>query len=140
MRPEMAVAHDYATVGLSLKAHPMSFYRDELAERGVREAGDLRDERACPHGTRVSVAGIVLMRQRPGTASGIVFMTLEDETGIANLIIRPGVYTRYRKAARHGVCLIAHGQVERQGEVVHVMVRRVEDLGAGLRTTTRDFH
>jgi DNA polymerase III alpha subunit len=140
MRPDMAVAHDYATVGLSLKAHPMSFYRETLATRGVLEAGRLRDERACPHGTRVSVAGVVLMRQRPGTASGIVFMTLEDETGIANLIIRPRVYTRYRKAARHGVCLIAHGHVERQGEVVHVVVRSVEDMGAGLRTTTRDFH
>jgi error-prone DNA polymerase len=81
------------------------------------------------------------MRQRPGTASGIVFMTLEDETGIANLIIRPRIYQRYRKAARHSVCLIAHGTVERQGEVIHVIVDKVESIDAAtLRARSRDFH
>lgn len=140
MPPDLAVAHDYATVGLSLKAHPMSFFRDDLAAQGVCPAEDLRDPRRCAQNRRVSVAGVVLMRQRPGTASGIVFMTLEDETGIANLIIRPRIYLRFRKVARHAVCLIAHGHVERQGEVVHVIVHRVEDINAKLQAKSRDFH
>ena len=83
------------------------------------------------------------MRQRPSTASGVVFITIEDETGVANLIVRPHVYERYRRAARHGVILRAHGAVERAGDVVHVMVRRLGTLDDRLRdlqSRSRDFH
>ncbi|MHC5001774.1 MAG: error-prone DNA polymerase [Planctomycetota bacterium] len=140
--PVRQVMHDYEAVQLSLKAHPMSFLRERLRRSGAIEACGLRDEQRWPHGRRVAVAGICLVRQRPSTASGIVFMTLEDETGIANLIVRPPIYERCRKAARHGIVLLAHGRVERQGEVVHVLVDVVEDLDdelADLRRRSRDF-
>jgi error-prone DNA polymerase len=142
LAPERHVIQDYAATGLSLKAHPMSFHRARLGRTRVRPASDLKDPARCPNGTPVTVAGIVLVRQRPGTASGIVFMTIEDETGVANLIIRPGVYLRYRPAARHSVCVIARGVIERQGEVVHVMVSRIDALlgDDGLTTSSRDFH
>ncbi len=89
------------------------------------------------------MAGLVLVRQRPGTASGIVFMTLEDETGVANLIVRPPIYQRHRKAARHGVVVLARGRVERQGDVVHILVHRLEDAQgalASLSARARNFH
>ncbi len=136
------VVQDYAAIGLSLKAHPVSFLRAQLAAQGAVPAAELRNERSWPHGARAAVAGLVLVRQRPGTASGIVFMTLEDETGTANLIVRPRVYDRYRKAARHGVLILARGTVERQGNVVHLMVRSLEDADralAELASRSRDF-
>ncbi len=118
----------------------------EKLPAGVLRCGELRTTR---HGRRVAVAGLVTCRQRPGTAKGIVFMTLEDETGMANLIIRPEVWERDREVARGRIAVVAEGVVERQGEVVHVMVRRVHDLGAvlaaravpqGLKHASRDFH
>ena len=99
-------------------------------------------ERWC-NGRAIAVAGIVLVRQRPSTASGIVFMTIEDETGVANLIVRPHIFDRYRKAARHSTILIARGAVERQGNVVHVLVRSLVDFDqsmADLVARSRDFH
>ena len=94
------------------------------------------------HGRRLAVAGLVLVRQRPGTASGVVFITLEDETGIANLIIRPRVWERNAAIARGKPALIAAGVVERQGEVVHLMVNRLYDLSAviaDIKPQSRDF-
>jgi error-prone DNA polymerase len=90
----------------------------------------------------VSVAGVVLIRQRPGTASGIVFVTLEDETGVVNLIIRPAVYEQYRPAIRHAALLAADGYIERQGRVQHVMATRLRDLSdvlSGFVHPSRDF-
>jgi error-prone DNA polymerase len=110
-----------------LKAHPVSFVRDQLADLRVTPNHELADERAYPHGTRVTVAGLVLVRQRPGTASGVVFITIEDETGTANLIVRPKIYETFRKQLRHAVLLIAAGTIERQGQVVHIMVRQARD-------------
>jgi error-prone DNA polymerase len=137
------VVQDYASVGLSLKAHPVSFLREQLAARGAVPAAQLADARLWPHGSRTAAAGLVLVRQRPGTASGIVFMTLEDETGTANLIVRPPVYERYRRAARHGVIVLARGRVERQGAVVHLLAESIEsaeeELG-GLLAASRDFY
>ncbi|MCA9280478.1 MAG: error-prone DNA polymerase [Phycisphaeraceae bacterium] len=141
--PLSRTIHDYATTGLSLKPHPLAYLRSHLDALGVATSRELADEDRSPHGRRVRVAGIVLVRQRPGTASGIVFITMEDETGIANLILRPKVYKRFRSAARHAVVILAHGTVERQGSVVHVMTRRVEsidDLVTGIATRTRNFH
>ncbi len=94
------------------------------------------------NGQRVAVAGLVLVRQRPSTASGIVFMTLEDETGIANLVVRPNIWDRDRTAARGKAALLADGVVQRDGEVIHVMVRRLYDLSellVNLRTRQRDI-
>ena len=86
--------HDYTSTGLSLKAHPLSFLRPRLDQLGVTRNVRLLDSAACPDRMPIIVAGLVLIRQRPSTASGIVFMTIEDETGIANLIFRPRILDR----------------------------------------------
>jgi error-prone DNA polymerase len=94
------------------------------------------------HGRPVRVAGIVLVRQRPGTAKGITFVTLEDETGAANLIIRPDVWRRFREAALGATLLLAHGRLQRQGEVIHVLCTRLENLSEtldDLAPPSRDF-
>jgi error-prone DNA polymerase len=134
------VLSDYATTGLSLKRHPIALVRPELARLGIRRAKDVV---SLGHGSRVSVCGLVLIRQRPGTASGIVFITLEDETGIVNLIVRPKLYERFRSAARHSAVLQCDGTLERRGDIVHVMARRLIDRSqilAGLDISSRDFH
>jgi error-prone DNA polymerase len=133
------VMTDYATGGLSLKAHPLSLIRDQLKSRRIITASELSKlDRGW-----VRVAGLVLIRQRPGTASGIVFETIEDETGVVNLIIRPDIYEKHRPAARHAGLLECHGYVERQGKVIHVMAKRMFDLShllAGYELSSRDFH
>ena len=141
--PELSVHEevlaDYRTVSLSLKGHPVSMIRDELDRRRVCRTADLK---TINHGRYLRVAGVVLVRQRPGTAKGITFITLEDETGIANLIVRPEIMDRYRKAARTASVLIAHGSLEKHGEVIHVMVNRLEsasDLLRPLPSQSRDF-
>jgi error-prone DNA polymerase len=137
------VVQDYTATGLSLRQHPLSFLRKRLSAMGVSPAGQLRDERLWPPGRRIKVAGAVLVRQRPSTASGTLFITLEDETGICNLMIRPAVYEQFRKAARHSAILLAEGTVQRQGQVVHVVVRRLEDISPQLKELmvhSRDFH
>ena len=112
---------------------------------GVTPASRLRDDRRFPQNTPIAVAGLVLVRQRPATASGVLFITLEDETGVANLIVRPHIYERCRKAIRHSVGIIAWGHVERQGLVVHILVERVENIrqrisgDAGVAVVSRDF-
>ncbi len=133
------VAADYQTAGLSLKRHPVALVRPLLKQKGILSSADLLTTDA---GRWVKVAGLVLIRQRPGTASGIVFETLEDETGIINLIIRPDIYERNRPAARHATFAQADGYVERQGKVIHIMVKRMHDLSHLLRNSTvksRDF-
>ncbi len=122
---EEVVLADYETVGLSLTAHPIGLVRDALARQRVRPAKALKSAR---NGQWMKVAGLVLVRQRPSTAKGIVFCTLEDETGVANLIIAPDVYRRYRAVAHGAVALVAEGKAERLGEVVHLKVTRVTDL------------
>jgi error-prone DNA polymerase len=136
------VREDYHATGLSLKAHPMSFFREALAAQGVVTAWELSDAARCPNGRSVEVAGVVLIRQRPGTASGIVFITLEDETGIANLIVRPRTYDRCRAAARHSPYIRVRGRVERSGAVVHVQAVKIARLAVEEETAgprSRDF-
>ncbi|MBL8762360.1 MAG: error-prone DNA polymerase [Phycisphaerae bacterium] len=143
LEPSRLVHHDYAATGLSLKAHPIAFLRERLAALHVETARDIEDAAKFPHGSRAGVAGIVLHRQRPGTAGGILFMTLEDETGKANLIVRPDVFEKYRAAAKLGVSLLVRGLVERNGRVVHVLVSQIEsidDWQPGLCARSRDFH
>jgi len=137
------VVRDYHAVGLSLKAHPISFIREALTRRRVLTAAQIRDEQCCPHGRMARVAGIVLFRQRPGTAKGVMFMTLEDETGRADLIVRPHVYLRYSTAALYGRTIMAHGRVERDGRVVHLLPTRIEEVTdetPSLPAMSRDFH
>lgn len=145
--PHRAVVYDYASVGLSLKAHPVSFMRKQLDELNVIRAADLKDPRLCPHGRKIAVAGLALVRQRPGTASGIIFITLEDETGVANLVVRPHIYERHKRALRHSVGMIAWGKVERAGDVIHVLVVRARDLrdaatihAQPIASVSRNFH
>jgi len=134
-----AVLADYRAMGLSLRAHPLSFLRTELDKRGVVPAVELA---TAPRGEPVRVAGLVLVRQRPSTAKGVTFVTLEDETGVANLIIRPAVWRRCRRAALRAVLLLAHGRLQREQDVIHVLVTRLEDLSdhvSPLGPQSRDF-
>lgn len=139
MSPAEEVLADYRTAGLSLRGHPLGFLRRELAKRKIVPAQSLE---TLPDGSSISVAGIVLVRQRPGTAKGITFVTLEDETGTANLIIRLAVWKRYRPAALSATVLLAHGRLQRQGQVIHVLATRLEDLSPWLKqldSQSRDF-
>jgi error-prone DNA polymerase len=134
------VVHDYDATGLSLAAHPIGLVRAALREQKV---GTAKEVAAARSGARVSVAGLVTHRQRPGTAQGIVFITLEDETGHANLIVRPEVWEKYRAIGRTKIALVATGRVERVGRVVHVQVSRLADLSRKIAPVTaksRDFH
>jgi error-prone DNA polymerase len=133
------ITTDYNTTGLSLKRHPVALIREKLDKRGIIPAAKLN---RTPAGRWVKVAGLVLIRQRPGTASGIVFETLEDETGIVNLVVMPDIYEHYRPAARYAKLAQADGYVERQGQVVHVKVQRMQDLTrliADCDVSSRDF-
>ncbi|MEM9661055.1 MAG: error-prone DNA polymerase [Planctomycetota bacterium] len=137
------IISDYSATGLSLKAHPVSLLREHLNTLGVVTAASLRSESACPQGLEVSVAGLVLCRQRPGTASGVTFITLEDETSIANLIIWRDTFERFRQVGRLASLMLARGTVERAGPVVHVHVRELKSLDSRLtnfETSSRDFH
>ncbi len=134
------VAEDYRTVGLSLKAHPCRFFRGRLAAKGVRPAEDLASIRA---GARVRVAGLVLIRQRPGTAKGVTFVTLEDETGVANLVVWRDRFEAERRTVMTARFLLAEGRLQRERDVLHLVAERFEDLTAwlgDLRTQSRDFH
>jgi error-prone DNA polymerase len=131
---------DYSTSGLSLKQHPLALVRSILKAEKIVTAAEVQQ---MTGGQWVKVAGLVLIRQRPGTASGIVFETLEDETGVVNLIVRPDIFEKYHAAARHAGLLECHGYIERQGQVVHVMAKRLFDrseLIRGYELTSRDFH
>lgn len=126
--PDMAlgaqVAADYAAQGLSLKRHPMAFFRRRVAAECIVPTQALL---ATSAGRRVAVAGLVLVRQRPGTASGIIFITLEDETGIANLIVRQPIFARHRQIVMTATLLAARGRVEREGDVIHILVEELFD-------------
>ncbi len=108
---------DYAGTGLTIGRHPMALRRDELAMRGVMRAIDLRSAR---QGRRVRVAGMVITRQRPGTAKGFVFLTLEDETGIANIIVRPDLFARDRLVIVEEPFLLVDGVLQNQDGVTSV--------------------
>jgi error-prone DNA polymerase len=130
---------DYNTTGLSLKAHPVSFYRLQLDHWKIIPANQLAEH---THHQRVRVAGLVLLRQRPSTAKGITFVTLEDETGTINLIVRQQVWDRYHAIARRSPAWIATGQLQNRQSIIHVVVSRLEDLASRLRelqVRSRDF-
>jgi error-prone DNA polymerase len=120
------VVEDYVATGLSLKAHPVGFFREELARRGIMRNVDHHSE-TVPPDTMLTVAGLVLTRQMPG-AKGVVFVTLEDETGIANIIVWPKVFARHRRVVMTSRFLAVRGRLQRAGIVVHVLAQSFIDL------------
>jgi error-prone DNA polymerase len=142
--PEMSAGErlvaDYAGTGLTVGPHPMGFRRRELATRGVLRAIDLPQVRT---GRRVRTAGMVITRQRPGTAKGFVFLTLEDETGIANVIVRPDVYARDRAIVVDSPFLLVEGILQVQDGVTAIKAERMERLEgllASMAVESHDFH
>ncbi len=132
---------DYQSSGMTLRDHPLSFIRADLDKCGVSLATSLTDE--SKKDRRCRVAGLVLIRQRPATAKGITFMTLEDETGTANLVVHVNTWERFRKIARGATAIIAHGILQQQHGTIHLVVDRMEDLTPLLGEVgnkSRDFH
>jgi error-prone DNA polymerase len=127
------VVNDYRTLRLSLKAHPMSFLRSRVAASRILSCADLKQAR---DGAQVSVAGVVLVRQRPGSAQGVVFMTIEDETGVTNSVIWPQVLERMRKVVMGARLVVVHGRVQRHEDIIHVVAQRLEDRSDWLRLLT----
>ena len=131
---------DYATVGLSLRNHPLALLRGRLSELRLRTLGEAK---AREHGRLVRTAGLVINRQRPGTASGVIFLTLEDETGHLNVIVWRDLAERQRREVLDAPLLGVAGIIEREGPVCHLIAGRLEDHGellGGLETKSRDFH
>jgi error-prone DNA polymerase len=127
---------DYATTGVAVGDHAMKVIRASLPA-SYKNARELE---TTPHGSTVSTAGLVICRQRPGTASGVVFVTLEDETGFVNLILWPKTFERWRHVATTSSLLVAHGKVERDGSVVYVVPERLERLSLyDVPSMSRDF-
>jgi error-prone DNA polymerase len=138
MRLSEHVAEDYRTTGLSLKAHPCAFFRRALTRKGAIPAADLK---AQGDGRRVRTAGLVLNRQRPDTAKNVMFATLEDETGVANLVIWDRLFQAERRTLMTSGFLFVEGRLQIAHDVVHLVVERVADLTpylARLRVATPD--
>ena len=125
MLPGEHVVEDYRTLHLSLKAHPVSFLRADLTARGILRHSQLV---SIASGRRVTVAGLVLVRQRPGTASGVIFMTLEDETDIANVIVWPKIFEAYRPVVLGTRLISVTGRLQNEAGVVHIIADRLDDL------------
>ncbi|HBK07114.1 MAG TPA: error-prone DNA polymerase, partial [Acetobacteraceae bacterium] len=124
------VVEDYRSTGLSLRRHPVSFLRPDLATRRIVRCADLETIR---DGKRIEVAGIILVRQRPGSARGVLFVTIEDETGHANLILWPSVFEAQRRLVLSASMIACRGKLQREGEVIHVIAEHLTDLSALLR-------
>jgi error-prone DNA polymerase len=135
MSPSQHVAEDYRTTSLSLKAHPVGFFREDLTGMGVVRCETLKDVRDK---RRLSVGGLVLVRQRPGTAKGVVFLTLEDETGIANIVVWRDAFEANRRIVMGSSFLVVHGQVQSESGVVHVVAERFTDLSHRLGEMRED--
>ena len=129
------VVADYQTTRLSLKAHPMSFLRKSMGPQGYVTTTALEGMR---NGQQVKLAGIVLIRQRPGSAKGVCFITMEDETGVANLVIWPKVMTAFRKVIMRARVIDVRGMVQRSDDVVHVVAHHLEDRSDVLECLAND--
>ncbi|OYV88845.1 MAG: error-prone DNA polymerase, partial [Acidiphilium sp. 37-60-79] len=123
------VVEDYTHLGLSLRSHPVAYLRDELRHQKIIPCDQLMSAR---DGKFLETAGIVLVRQRPGSAKGVMFITIEDETGIANLVIWPNLYEKQRRIILSSGMIAVYGQVQREGEVVHLIAHRLADMSAAL--------
>jgi error-prone DNA polymerase len=134
------IVGDYRSVGLTLRRHPLALLRERLHKLKLRNAEEVANAR---HGQFIRTAGIVTCRQRPATASGVIFVTLEDETGNVNVIVWNHVADRQRRELLGSRLLAVHGEVQREGLVVHVLARKLEDLSpllGRLATSSHDFH
>jgi error-prone DNA polymerase len=134
------IVADYAALGLTLRRHPLALLRARLKKRGIRDAAGVA---AARNGEMVRAAGIVTCRQRPATASGVIFVTLEDETGYVNLVVWNDLAERQRRELLGARLLEVTGEVQKQGLVVHILARRLGDLTpllGRLSTTSHDFH
>jgi error-prone DNA polymerase len=128
------VVEDYRHVSLSLRAHPVSFVRGELQKRRMVTCAEAMNSR---DGRRVELAGIVLMRQRPGSAKGVMFATIEDERASANLVIWSKVYERFRSEILSSAMIGVRGRVQREGDITHIIVDRLENLSGLLASVGR---
>jgi error-prone DNA polymerase len=131
---------DYASLGLTLGRHPLALLRPRLKRMHLATAADIQ---AAANGTRARTAGIVTCRQRPGTAKGVVFVTLEDETGYTNVVVWARLVEEQRRELMGASLLGVHGVVQKEGEVVHLVAQRLVDhsrLLGRLATSSRDFH
>jgi error-prone DNA polymerase len=134
------IVGDYATMGLTLRRHPLALLRERLKKQRIQTAAEVADSR---NGQFIRAAGIVTCRQRPATASGVIFVTLEDETGYVNLIVWNDLADRQRKELLGSRLLAVSGEVQREGRVVHILARRLEDLSpllGRLSPASHDFH
>ena len=133
--PEMTmgeeVIQDYKMLSLSLKRHPLALLRAKLKPFGLTQNYCLNQ---MAPGQHVKVAGLVLVQQRPSTAKGVIFTTLEDETGVANIIIWPPIFERYRKIMLNAKLLGVEGELQREGIVIHVVAKHLINLNTRLET------
>jgi error-prone DNA polymerase len=129
------VVNDYRSLRLSLKAHPMQFLRPRLAAERLATCADIR---AIRNGARVHMAGLVLVRQRPGSAQGVIFMTLEDETGIANAVVWPKTFEAYRQVVMAARLMVIHGRIQRHEDIIHIVAQRLEDRSDDLSLLSDD--
>jgi error-prone DNA polymerase len=127
------VVEDYATTGLSLKAHPVSFVRQQLASLQVTPTGNLA---SMKNGDAIKVAGLITVRQRPGTAKGVLFVTIEDESGFANIVVWEKIFEKHRRDIIQARLLMVEGKLQIEGEVVHVIANRCFNLSPLLRGMT----
>ncbi|MCU1243900.1 MAG: dnaE2 [Candidatus Acidoferrum typicum] len=138
MTPEARLVSDFRNMGMTVGPHPMSYHRANLRRQGILSARDLH---RLPDGMHVRVAGAVIARQRPGTAKGFVFLSLEDETGIANAIITPQLFQEHHVTVVHQQFLLIEGRLQNQDNVISVKAERVKALGiTRAETTSHDFH
>jgi error-prone DNA polymerase len=139
-REGQEIVADYFSTGLTLRRHPLALLRDALAKRGVIPNRELWEQ---PDGRSVTAAGLVITRQRPGSASGVTFVTMEDETGYVNLIVWKRVADEQRTALLESRLLLVRGKLQREGDVLHVIAQRLTDLSAllgDLTVASRNFH
>jgi error-prone DNA polymerase len=138
MEVEERLVSDYHGTGLTTGPHPMFYRRQEMRMLNIKSAAELR---AIPHGKRATVAGAVITRQRPGTASGLIFLTLEDETGNANVIVMPQIYEEYRQAVLEPKFIRVSGTVQNQDGIVHLKAEHIEALTVtAAQMASHDFH
>jgi error-prone DNA polymerase len=138
MNTEERLVADYAGTGLTVGKHPMHYRRQELQTRSVLSAVELR---RCRDGQFVKAAGCVIARQRPGTAKGFIFLSMEDETGIANVIVTPDLYERERLTVVRSKFLLAEGILQNQDGVIHVKATRLTSLvDSAMELRSHDFH
>ncbi len=123
------VVEDYRTKGLTLRPHPLSFLRADLTQRGFQPCATLK---TTPQDRRISIAGLVLVRQMPGSAHGVIFITLEDETEIGNLVVWPAIFEKYRRTILSSTMLGCRGKVQREGDVIHLVAEHLINLSTDL--------